>query len=101
MGAERTATLTSDLGWGLVNIVRQCVGKRVLWLQVLTYKKAGEECVKTSGIPYTIVRPGRLTEGPYTGKGVVALTCGIGNIPAHVSMIQYHAQMLCHCMCRF
>jgi hypothetical protein len=37
---------------------------------VLTYKKAGEECVKASGIPYTIIRPGRLSEGPFTGKGV-------------------------------
>lgn len=36
----------------------------------LKYKKAGEDLVISSGIPYTIVRPGVLSEGPYTGKGV-------------------------------
>jgi hypothetical protein len=33
---------------------------------VLTYKKMGEDFLSNSGIPYTIIRPGRLTDGPYT-----------------------------------
>ncbi|CAI5483983.1 unnamed protein product [Closterium sp. Yama58-4] len=33
---------------------------------VLKYKKMAEDLVKSSGIPYTILRPGRLTDGPYT-----------------------------------
>ena len=33
---------------------------------VLKFKKMGEEVLQASGIPYTIVRPGRLTDGPYT-----------------------------------
>ena len=33
---------------------------------VLKWKKAGEEALKESGLPYTIIRPGRLTDGPYT-----------------------------------
>lgn len=37
---------------------------------VLKYKRAGEKLVIASGIPYTIVRPGILSEGPFTGKGV-------------------------------
>eukprot|EP00472_Partenskyella_glossopodia_P013733 CAMPEP_0197518526 /NCGR_PEP_ID=MMETSP1318-20131121/3730_1 /TAXON_ID=552666 /ORGANISM="Partenskyella glossopodia, Strain RCC365" /LENGTH=319 /DNA_ID=CAMNT_0043068935 /DNA_START=282 /DNA_END=1241 /DNA_ORIENTATION=+ len=33
---------------------------------VLDYKKESEEYLESSGIPYTILRPGRLTDGPYT-----------------------------------
>jgi uncharacterized protein YbjT (DUF2867 family) len=33
---------------------------------VLKYKKLAEELVKGSGLSYTIVRPSRLTDGPYT-----------------------------------
>lgn len=33
---------------------------------VLREKKKGEDILKSSGLPYTIVRPGRLTDGPYT-----------------------------------
>ncbi|KAI3905560.1 hypothetical protein MKX01_036469 [Papaver californicum] len=33
---------------------------------VLKYKKMGEDFVRNSGLPYTILRPGRLTDGPYT-----------------------------------
>mmetsp|Transcript_589 Transcript_589/g.875 ORF Transcript_589/g.875 Transcript_589/m.875 type:complete len:121 (-) Transcript_589:164-526(-) len=33
---------------------------------VLDYKKMSEEYLEGSGLPYTIVRPGRLTDGPYT-----------------------------------
>ncbi|WP_413165077.1 SDR family oxidoreductase [Capilliphycus salinus ALCB114379] len=33
---------------------------------VLDAKHKGEEAIITSGLPYTIIRPGRLTDGPYT-----------------------------------
>ncbi|KEH18080.1 NAD-dependent epimerase/dehydratase family protein [Medicago truncatula] len=33
---------------------------------VLKYKKMGEEFLQNSGFPYTIIKPGRLTDGPYT-----------------------------------
>ncbi len=33
---------------------------------VLKYKKASEILLQQSGLPWTIVRPGRLTDGPYT-----------------------------------
>jgi len=33
---------------------------------VLTFKSIGEQALIDSGLPYTILRPGRLTDGPYT-----------------------------------
>jgi len=33
---------------------------------VLDAKEKGEQAIINSGIPYTIIRPGRLTDGPYT-----------------------------------
>lgn len=33
---------------------------------VLDAKQAGEEAIAASGLPYTIIRPGRLIDGPYT-----------------------------------
>lgn len=33
---------------------------------VLKHKRRGEEHLERSGLPYTILRPGRLTDGPYT-----------------------------------
>lgn len=33
---------------------------------VLDAKKQGEESIINSGLPYTIIRPGRLIDGPYT-----------------------------------
>ncbi|SHN29495.1 Uncharacterized conserved protein YbjT, contains NAD(P)-binding and DUF2867 domains [Cyclobacterium lianum] len=38
----------------------------------LLAKKAADEHLKTSGLPYAVVRPGKLTDGPYTGKIKVA-----------------------------
>lgn len=35
-------------------------------LGVLKQKKRSEEILRSSGLPFTIVRPGRLTDGPYT-----------------------------------
>lgn len=33
---------------------------------MLKWKHKSEELLKASGLPFTIVRPGRLTDGPYT-----------------------------------
>ncbi|PNH04616.1 hypothetical protein TSOC_009198 [Tetrabaena socialis] len=33
---------------------------------VLKYKRDSEQHLQASGLPYTVVRPGRLTDGPYT-----------------------------------
>lgn len=33
---------------------------------VLKFKKMGEDLLRSSGLPFTIIRPGRLTDGPYT-----------------------------------
>lgn len=33
---------------------------------VLKFKKMGEQVLESSGLPFTILRPGRLTDGPYT-----------------------------------
>lgn len=33
---------------------------------VLDAKREGEKAIETSGLPYTIIRPGRLIDGPYT-----------------------------------
>ncbi|CEF99713.1 NAD(P)-binding domain [Ostreococcus tauri] len=33
---------------------------------VLKWKREGEKTLEASGLPYTILRPGRLTDGPYT-----------------------------------
>ena len=33
---------------------------------VLKWKREGEKYLEASGLPYTILRPGRLTDGPYT-----------------------------------
>ena len=38
----------------------------VLVTGVLKYKRQSEELLMQSGLPYTILRPGRLTDGPYT-----------------------------------
>ena len=40
---------------------------------VLKYKGMGEAAVRASGLPYTILRPGRLTDGPYTSYDVNTL----------------------------
>ena len=40
---------------------------------VLKHKKRGEDAVIASGVPYTILRPGRLTDGPYTSYDINTL----------------------------
>ncbi|KAK9273022.1 hypothetical protein L1049_017829 [Liquidambar formosana] len=48
-------TKCNELPWSIMNL-----------FGVLKYKKMGEDFVRNSGIPFTIIRPGRLTDGPYT-----------------------------------
>ncbi|KAK9692299.1 hypothetical protein RND81_09G254800 [Saponaria officinalis] len=48
-------TKFNELPWSIMNL-----------FGVLKYKKMGEDFVRDSGIPFTIIRPGRLTDGPYT-----------------------------------
>ena len=43
---------------------------------VLTAKEKAEELIKASGIPYTIVRPCRLTDAPYTSYDLNTLIKG-------------------------
>ncbi|WP_036477832.1 SDR family oxidoreductase [Myxosarcina sp. GI1] len=40
---------------------------------VLDAKLAGEKAIVTSGIPYTIIRPARLIDGPYTSYDLITL----------------------------
>ncbi|KAK2641222.1 hypothetical protein Ddye_022985 [Dipteronia dyeriana] len=48
-------TKFNELPWSIMNL-----------FGVLKYKKMGEDFVRGSGLPFTIIRPGRLTDGPYT-----------------------------------
>lgn len=48
-------TKPNELPWSIMNL-----------FGVLKYKKMGEDFLRNSGLPYTIIRPGRLTDGPYT-----------------------------------
>ncbi|CAH8387458.1 unnamed protein product [Eruca vesicaria subsp. sativa] len=48
-------TKPDELPWSIMNL-----------FGVLKYKKKGEDFLRESGLPYTIIRPGRLTDGPYT-----------------------------------
>ncbi|XP_078441384.1 NAD(P)-binding Rossmann-fold superfamily protein [Wolffia australiana] len=48
-------TKPSSLPWSIMNL-----------FGVLKYKKMGEDFLCSSGLPFTIIRPCRLTDGPYT-----------------------------------
>ncbi|CAL5358025.1 hypothetical protein CsSME_00047763 [Camellia sinensis var. sinensis] len=48
-------TKFNELPWSIMNL-----------FGVLKYKKMGEDFVRNAGLPYTIIRAGRLTDGPYT-----------------------------------
>jgi uncharacterized protein YbjT (DUF2867 family) len=43
-----------------------------VWTAYLTAKKAAEEAIRNSGLDWTILRPGRLTDQPGTGRVVLA-----------------------------
>ena len=44
---------------------------------VLKYKRMAEELLESSGLPYTIVRPNRLCDGPYTSYDLNTLLKGV------------------------
>lgn len=44
---------------------------------VLKYKRMGEIELQKSGLPYTIIRPNRLTDGPYTSYDLNTLLKGV------------------------
>lgn len=44
---------------------------------VLKYKRMAEEALQASGLPYTIIRPNRLTDGPYTSYDLNTLLKGV------------------------
>lgn len=48
-------TKFNKLPWSIMNL-----------FGVLKFKKMGEDFLQSSGIAFTIIRPGRLTDGPYT-----------------------------------
>ncbi|KAL0419522.1 UNVERIFIED_CONTAM: putative protein, chloroplastic [Sesamum radiatum] len=48
-------TKFNEIPWSIMNL-----------FGVLKYKKMGEDFVRNSGLPFTIIRAGRLTDGPYT-----------------------------------
>nr|XP_015868999.2 uncharacterized protein At2g37660, chloroplastic-like [Ziziphus jujuba var. spinosa] len=48
-------TKCNELPWSIMNL-----------FGVLKYKKMGEDFLEKSGLPFTIIRAGRLTDGPYT-----------------------------------
>ncbi len=48
---------------------------------VLKWKKEGERLLQGSGLPWTIVRPNRLTDGPYTSYDLnTLLKVGSGSL---------------------
>lgn len=53
---------------------------------VLKYKGMGEKVLESSGIPYTIFRPGRLTDGPYTSYDLNTLLKGIAGTRQDISL---------------
>ena len=46
---------------------------RALPSGVLKFKGMGEQALIDSGLPFTILRPGRLTDGPYTSYDINTL----------------------------
>lgn len=67
-GEERRAAVTSMLCASRMTLASSTLLVTAVLglLAVLEYKKRSEEALVASGIPYTIIRPSRLTDGPYT-----------------------------------
>ena len=57
---------------------------------VLKWKKEGERLLQQSGLPWTIVRPNRLTDGPYTSYDLNTL------LQARLSALFFVACLLAH-----
>eukprot|EP00897_Mesotaenium_endlicherianum_P002119 jgi/Mesen1/1935/ME000146S01023 len=53
---------------------------------VLRCKKAAEEMVRASGVPFTIIRAGRLTDGPYTSYDVNTLLKATSGLRRSISI---------------
>lgn len=53
---------------------------------VLKFKRMGEQTLEASGLPYTIIRPNRLTDGPYTSYDLNTLLKGISGIRQDVML---------------
>ena len=59
----------------------------------LKWKKAAEERLKASGLPYTIVRPGRLMDGPFTSYDVNTLLQSTSGLRREVQISAQDDQM--------
>lgn len=60
-GISRAVTITAGgTSRGLVITLQMCSAG------VLKFKRQAEELLQRSGIPWVLLRPGRLTDGPYT-----------------------------------
>ncbi|KAK9999341.1 hypothetical protein SO802_018944 [Lithocarpus litseifolius] len=55
-------TKFSELPWSIMNL-----------FGVLEFKRMGEDFLRNSGLPFTIIRSGRLTDGPYTSYNLNTL----------------------------
>lgn len=53
---------------------------------VLKYKRMSEEELQRSGLPYTIFRPNRLTDGPYTSYDLNTLLQGTAGVRQDVQL---------------
>jgi len=53
---------------------------------VLKFKRMGEQALEASGLPYTIIRPNRLTDGPYTSYDLNTLLKGISGARQDVTL---------------
>ena len=53
---------------------------------VLKFKRMGEMVLEASGLPYTIIRPNRLTDGPYTSYDLNTLLKGISGTRQNVTL---------------
>lgn len=47
---------------------------------VLKFKRQAEQLLEGSGVPFVLLRPGRLTDGPYTSYDLNTLLQVISNI---------------------
>ena len=82
---ERYVLVTSQLvhpsnKWHPVRIMLNTVVTGVFSPKgVMDFKWEGEELLRNSGIPYTIVRPGHLIDGPYPGGHTIKVQVGQTN----------------------
>ena len=68
----------------------------------MDFKFAGEQLLRRSGVPYTIVRPGRLLDGPLHQAAQVVAQCnrqlkGAGSTRADVAAVCVLAALAARC----